>query len=277
MQQAQTTQRLTRRLSALLSLAALATFSGSRSALAQEQSQQDAPVPPAEHPLQGQIQHDETLPPLSPQYNVGQTLDTERLTALTPGNEWFVIPSWFAGTWHSDEQTIAFLHDYDSGLIISEPRAMKEIGEVTYGTQRDKNRQVWSFIKIPRTQKKIIARGVAYLESLREDPLVSDQSKLVIKYLYNEIIVDENQHIKSVKQVQSINTYTQLEDGLVRLHGSLKSFDADGNPKVVQESEQVLKRIAQYENSDKDGALDLKQLFIEFLKKSGHQDLIPAS
>jgi hypothetical protein len=55
----------------------------------------------------------------------------------------------------------------------------------------------------------------------------------------------------------------------------MKSFDADGNAKILQKGEKLAKRTTPYQEIDKDGDLDLKKLFAEFLTKTGRQDLIP--
>jgi hypothetical protein len=56
---------------------------------------------------------------------------------------------------------------------------------------------------------------------------------------------------------------------------SLKTFDASGNPKVHEQHSALMKRTASYEDLNTLNRLDLKQLFVEYLKKSGRQDLLP--
>ncbi len=226
-------------------------------------------------PLQGQVHHEEKLPPIAPQYNVGNTLDPSELTALTPNNRWFQIPDWFAGKWHTDEQTILFLHEYATGMTINRPTPMKEVGDVTYGRQKDKTGHIWQFIKVPQTQKEEVSRGIAYLTSSAEDVIQVDASKIVLTMRYESITVNNKNKITDVKQIETINTYTPLDDGLIKLTASLKSFDAEGNAQVLQTGEKLLTKIAPYQTMDKDGDLDLKSMFVEFLKKSDQADLVP--
>jgi hypothetical protein len=96
-----------------------------------------------------------------------------------------------------------------------------------------------------------------------------------VKYNYFEIKVNEQGRILSTKQIQSINTYTQLDEDLVMLRSSLKSFDGDGQPVILQHGEKILKRTAPYHEIDEADGQNLKQLFTEYLKKTGHEDLIP--
>jgi hypothetical protein len=55
----------------------------------------------------------------------------------------------------------------------------------------------------------------------------------------------------------------------------LKSFDDNGNANMPQRQSMLLKRTSPFENIDTLDGLDLKKLFVEFLKKSGRQELLP--
>ena len=59
------------------------------------------------------------------------------------------------------------------------------------------------------------------------------------------------------------------------MEASLKNFDADGAPEQVQKAEKVITRIAPYESVDTKDGLDLKKLFVEYLKRENKSDLIP--
>ncbi len=227
-------------------------------------------------PLQGGIEHDERLPAVSPQFNIGATIDPTALMSETPNNEWFQIPDWFAGTWHADEQTRLSAHDFESEQTDNTPMKIKESSSTVYGTQRDKKGQIWNYIKVPRTEKQVLAHGaIAYDQATREDALQSDSTQVILKYLYDQLTVSKKDQIESVIQIQAINTYSPLQDGLVRMRASMKSFDADGEPHILQIGEKILKRTAPFQVVDKDGDLDLKKLFVEYLTKTGRQDLIP--
>ena len=79
--------------------------------------------------LKGEIEHQEKLPAIDPRLRIGKKFHPAKLTALTPNNEWFVVPSWFAGEWHQDEQTIVLLKNYRTGVIDSGRREIKNIGD----------------------------------------------------------------------------------------------------------------------------------------------------
>jgi len=154
---------------------------------------------------------------------------------------------------------------------------MKEVGEVTGAEQKSKDGQYWNYAKVPRTQVKDVLQGKAYLRAVREELISVSDAKLVLKFNYFQIIVDDKGTIIANKQVQSINTYTPLDDNLVLLRTSLKSFDGDGQPEILQHGEKIMRQIEPYHQIDEQDGENLKQLFVEFLKKTGHEDIIPVS
>jgi hypothetical protein len=228
-------------------------------------------------PLQGGVELDERLPALSPEYQVGTKLDVDALTALTPDNMWFPIPKWLAGQLHSENATITSVHFYKTGQTENVHVVRKEIADVLYGSQTDKTGQIWEFIKIPRMQKVAVNGGTAYLRALREDVLNSDDTSVTLKIFSNQLTVNKKDKIIASEQVQQINHYQPLEDGVIQLESSLKNFDADGNPEQLQHGQKLIKRIGPYQQRDSDGNLDLKKLFIEFMTKTGRTDLLPGN
>jgi hypothetical protein len=227
-------------------------------------------------PLQGGVNLDETLPPLPNQYQVGNQFDESNLQSLTPDNQWFPIPSWFAGTWHSESKSVNYVQDCKSGASSTPNTVVKEVSDAVHGQQKDKTGQVWDFIEIPHTRKVGISRGTAYLRALREDVVQTDPAQVVLKFLSNQITIDDHkQQIATSYQVQQLGTYVPLEDGLVELNASLRNFDGDGAPIQMQRSTMVMKRSKPYEEVDSIHGLDLKKMFAEYLKKAGKEDLVP--
>jgi hypothetical protein len=228
--------------------------------------------------LQGGVEHDVSLPSLPDTFQVGQKLDPVDFEKLTPDNNWFPIPNWDAGNWHAETKTIEYMEDLDTGEHSSEQIVVPEAQDTLIGHQRDKSGQIWQFIEIPRWKKVGDPRGVAYLRAIREDVLQSDPSQIVLKILNNQMIVDrKGDKILASRQVQQIGTYVPVEDGLVKLEASLKDFDQNGNAKHLQRASTLMKRTAPYQEVDTLNGLDLKQLFEEFMKRTGRQDLLPST
>jgi hypothetical protein len=153
----------------------------------------------------------------------------------------------------------------------------KEVADVVHGFQKDKSGQIWEFLQIPRVQKVNVDNGQCYLTCSREDVLRTDGTAVLLKILNSQITVDNDHKVLATEQVQQISNFLPLEDGLVRMEASLKNFNADGDPQQVQKAEKVIQRIAPFESVDSKDGLNLKQLFVEFLKKTGKDDLVPVS
>ncbi|MDR3612077.1 MAG: hypothetical protein P4L53_00830 [Candidatus Obscuribacterales bacterium] len=238
-------------------------------------AQNNAPASNIRKPLDVEIEHDEKVPGLAPEYQVGNRIDPTQLTALSPDNLWFPIPSWLAGKWHSENMTVTNVTNCLTGQSAKVHLERKEVADVVHGFQKDKSGQVWEFLQIPRVQKVSVDNGQCYLTCSREDVLRTDSTAVLLKILNNQITVDKKNKVLATEQVQQISNYLPLEDGIVRMEASLKNFDADGDPQQVQKAEKVIQRIAPYEAIDSKDGLDLKQLFVEFLKKNGKEDLVP--
>lgn len=78
--------------------------------------------------LQAEVNHDETLPRVPEQYQIGNQLDTAKLQAQTPDNAWFPIPNWLAGSWHSETKLIDYVQDCKTGATMSPHVVVKEVG-----------------------------------------------------------------------------------------------------------------------------------------------------
>jgi hypothetical protein len=226
-------------------------------------------------PLNGGVEHDEKLPGLSADMQVGHHIDPTQLSAPTPDNNWFPIPSWLGGKWHSENMTVTNVTDCSTGNSQKVHIERKEVADVVHGFQKDKSGQLWEFLQIPRVQKVAVDGGECYLTCSREDVLRDDNTALLLKILNSQITVDKKNKVKASEQVQQISNYLPLEDGKIRMEASLKNFNADGDPQQVQKAEKVLQRIAPYESVDSKDGLNLKQLFVEYLKKTGKEDLVP--
>lgn len=257
----------------IATLVLLATINVSVNQCCLADDQESAPSP--RKPLDGQIQHDEKLPSLPSDYRVGNKIDPTQLTGQTPDNEWFPIPSWLAGKWHSDSMTITNVTNCRTGKTAKVHLERKEVADVVHGFQKDKSGQIWEFLQIPRVQKVLVDNGSCYLTCSREDVLRSDNTAVLLKILNSQITVDKDHKVVATNQVQQISNFLPLEDGIVRMEASLKNFDADGEPEQVQKAEKIVQRLSTYEPLDTKDGLDLKKLFVEFLKKSGKEDLIP--
>jgi hypothetical protein len=232
---------------------------------------------PSKRPLQGGIALDEVLPGLPEKYKEGSPLDKADLQRLTPENNWFPIPDWFAGKWSGKERVIEYVESFKTGAKKTVHRRVKQPCESFHGHQQDKSGQIWEYIEIPRWKQPDSRLNRVYLRLLRQDVLESNSKQVMLQDLHNQIVVgrDDKQIILSSFQVQQLSTYTADEEGLLTLRASLKRFDSDGTPILMERCSMLLTKIGPYREVDSLDGLDLKKLFAEYLKKIGRSELLP--
>jgi hypothetical protein len=252
----------------------LGTYS-SHSARAQSASQSNSSGLTVSKPLEGQVQLDEKLPPASPNFGVGNKLDSKYLESQTPGNVWHIIPKWMAGKWHSDEEVVSHVHDFHTGEDVQLSIHQKAVSDESYGDQRDKSGQIWSFDGVPNTSKTETANGMTYFVTSKFDRGLPCEANYASKSRFDEIQVNKKGKIARIAQIEQLSTFEQIDDGMMKNHAVAKVFDALGNPVLLQEGDVLWKRSAPYQNKDQKGDLDLKKLFVEFLRQTGQEALLP--
>ena len=67
--------------------------------------------------LQGSVEHSESLPSLDESLRPGAKYKEDVLLKLgtAANNDWFWIPSWYAGKRHTDEALIVYRYDFSTG------------------------------------------------------------------------------------------------------------------------------------------------------------------
>jgi len=229
-------------------------------------------------PIQGGVEQDDVLPGLPDKYKEGSPLDKADLQRLTPDNNWFPIPEWFAGKWFGEDRVVESVQSYRTGLRKDLHITMKQPIESSHGHQRDKTGQIWEYIEIPRWKQADLRLDKQYLRLLRQDVIESNSTSVVLKDLHNQMVVgdDAKQIILSSFLVQQKSIYVPEKDGHMTLLASMKKFDSDGKPMALERCSMLLTRTGPYTEVDSLDGLDLKQLFVEYLKKIGRPDLLPA-
>jgi hypothetical protein len=179
------------------------------------------------------------------------------------------------GKWHTDEQIVSHFHDYLTGKDYQLSAHSKAVEDSTHGEQRDKSGQIWSFGGLPTTEKAETSEGVSYLVISQFYSCYPNESACLNKVRYDEIEVNKKHRISRISQCEGLETIEQIDDGMAKMHTVIKSFDNLGKVVSLQESDMLWKRIAPFKVIDKKGDLDLKELFVAFLKQTGQESLIP--
>ena len=230
-------------------------------------------------PLQGGIEHSEVLPELVGELHPGNVYsDDLLLKAGTAGNDlWFHIPSWYAGTRHSERMTVVYRYNYKTGETTQPMSTQLERQDSLSGYQKDKNGGIWDYRKVPRIQhvESDFVDAVLFVKSIH--PVKETAEQFVIEYEEISITLQKNSNkILQVTQQEQISTVSSPEPGLLRSDVSVKNFDMDGKPLRKEQSVVFSKILKPFEQIDNYKGVDLKQSFIDFLHSHQMDELLPA-
>lgn len=228
--------------------------------------------------LQGGIDHAEELPALEDTLRPGNIFSDDLLIkAGTATNDlWFYIPSWFAGTRHSEECLVMYRYDYKTGQTTTPMEWQLNRQDSTSGYLQDKNGGIWDYHALPSIQhvESNLVNAILYVKKIT--PVMGNQNKLVLKY--EELSVSVNKRTNKILQVlqqEQINTITSPAPGELKIEISVKCFDFDGNPLRLEQSDMTLKVTKPFVRKDKYNGTDLKRSFRDYLVSHNMENLVP--
>ena len=163
----------------------------------------------------GVIEHAHRLPAVDPNLQAGSVFNADAIPVAAPNNDWYWIPSWYAGTKHVDTETILQEYDYLSGRSATINRVVTNRQDLSIGFQSDRNGQIWEFKRAPYNT---MVEGDSFFTTMlvrNRDPLKVGQDQVVIRLLQTSVNVDKrSRRIIKTLQEEQINTYTPVLRGL---------------------------------------------------------------
>ena len=242
--------------------------------------------------LLGGIEHSDKLRPLEPGLRAGAQFDLVRLKSLTPNNNWYKIPTWNAGNWHTETNTsfhtrkyqVDSWENYLTSIGIRQSSSNKDLWEqATFtarsnervGFQRDRSGQIWEFA-YQNYVNEVEGDECIFVHFVREHtPIEITNDKVVIRYVGTECAVSKSSHrIGVARQKESINTYTSAGGNLLRCNYSVKTFDQDGKPERLADGIAMEIRTKLFEPRNLYEGQDMVKLFSEYLQSHGMEDLV---
>lgn len=225
--------------------------------------------------IEGKIEHVEKLPEVAPEFKPGISFD-EKALPVGVNNNWVRIPSWMAGTWLVRTETAVYMQNFKTGQIIESPTTYSAKHEFTYGSQVDKQGEIWHFIGVPYTSKTTLSNYDEIHEVTTKDFLVASDAMVQFRTLMTVARVSRSSDkIISSFQQESITCYKPVSPDVIELTSSTKSFDAAGNPDRLTRNTATIKRIKQFRVRDEQDGKDLKTLFGQYLYAKGLSAIAP--
>lgn len=234
-----------------------------------------SPLPADAYTIEGKIEHVETMPAMEQSQRKGAQFDLNAAEEIHPNNHWVQIPAWMAGTWSVREETAVLRQDMRSGSIDRVPFRFKARQEFTYGSQRDRQGNIWHFIGAPYTSKTNLSDYDEIHEVKEKEFLTVSNHQVTIRTVVGVIRVSSTGRVKDSFQQESITNYAPMEDGYMKLTSSTKTFSDTGKPLHLQENEADIKRVKAFVERDSADNKDLRSLFRHFLTTNGLSNLMP--
>jgi hypothetical protein len=238
---------------------------------------QAAESAPPRTPLQGIVEHSASFAPVPLQLMPGGKFDEASMPKVIPGNFWYPVPAWMAGTWQFKTETVTFMRTFTKQHYPPVPFTLKNEFSKVIGMQKDKSGQVWDYVKAPFSYTAKLDGGLlGYVNETSIDIVKCTDSEIVRKLVGPDTIVDPtSQEIMLTNQKECFTRYTRLGDDALHVDGSTKIFDMNGNPTVLKFSNMLAMRTKPFEVLDEKDGQNLKQMFSDFLKTQGKADLVP--
>jgi hypothetical protein len=226
--------------------------------------------------LRGGVEHSEAFPALPDYLKTGAIFDQSFLTQAPKLDKWYQIPSWLAGEWLQEQETVTFTYDCNSHEQSNEPKTIMARETAQFGVQTDRQGGIWHC--------RIAAGGVAdcgsyYSVALlsSQEPVEVSEDKVVIRSVFTEIrVAKETNVIILALQAESFSTYHPVRDGVLKTSTSVKFFEEDGSPKNEQRNVALDERTASFKPLNLYKGRDLRKSFKEFLLQRGLPELVPA-
>lgn len=246
--------------------------------LAQEAATEAGQTQQAARPvfLQGFAEHSERLPSLAPQLQAGALFNAGTLNQAIPNNDWYWIPSWFAGQKHVETETVLQDYNFRTGQSININRVITNRQDLTIGFQQDRNGQIWEYKRAPYNTAVESDTFYTAMMVRNRDPLKVTQEMVVLRLLQTSVDVDKrsNRILKTLQEEQ-INTYLPVSPGLMSMQSSIKSFSADGSPLLQESSLRYVSTKAPFAPINYYQGQDMRALFQNYLLSHGLANLLP--
>lgn len=228
--------------------------------------------------LTGSAEHSETLPAEDSRFAAGSTFDERALPDYKSGNNWFWLPTWFAGNYKTDTLTRVYRYDYETGKTDLTKNTYVVRRTEKWGWQQDRSGGIWQYDSTP--YKSNIDRGASREIQLCKErvPVRMTAESATLRFRTTAIIINrQTEKIEWTNQSEYLQTYRPVGPNRIKVEISAKTFDANGRPLYIDKNIQYLDRITGFEPMDTLDGKDLRVMFRDFLLAHNRADLIPDS
>lgn len=221
--------------------------------------------------------HADALPPVDPSLQAGAMFNEQSIPKLQPNNDWYWIPSWYAGVKHIETQTILQDYDFRTGETVNAQRTVLNRQDLPIGFQRDRNGEIWEFKRAPYEATTDSGGNFTKTFVRSREPMQVNQGVVVVKLVETSVMVSkQTNRIVRTLQEEQINTYTPVGGGSMNMQTSIKAFDANGRAQMQETSVRNATQIAPFQPINYYQGMDTRSMFRDFMIAKGMANLLPA-
>lgn len=233
------------------------------------------PLASCQDPLQGRVELRDRLPSLDATLAPGNTFDRQVADGLlsrgASSNNWYKIPGWLAGTWHSTQAMRTYSRDEQTGVTDETNRTYKTEGDEIYGNIRDSRGDIWQYgggNYWTKTHFKY-HDGYSYIASV--EPVEVTQKAFIFRALLTQFKIDrKNNKIAEVYQKETLVHCKMTAENVMRQKHLQRLFNWEGAPTLSTTDIGNYKKITDFATRDQTpSGEDVHSLFSSFVKSHG--------
>ncbi len=218
--------------------------------------------------IEGMSDHSSGLPPLDAQYRPGARFEDLSPAQVKPPNKWYQMPNWAAGVWQSKQHSLIYQFNYKTKKEWeAKNRFSYYLAEERFGKQKDNQGGIWDLPLAPLVNKALSKDWVSYHHITNIEYLYVGEDGIVMRIRSVVTLVSRvGSEIVSAYQQESISTRLPAGENLMRVRDSIKVYDVEGHALRRSKVEAIATRVGPFEPLNERNGLDLKSMFVEFLK-----------
>lgn len=223
--------------------------------------------------IYGDVQHEETLPPLPSQFQEGATYSDAPVGATI---DWFPIPPWMAGIWAKQGDYETFVMNLKTGAQTQGQTFVPNVVSLTFGHQLDASGTVWHANVLPFRADGHRGKLDDHRFVSSERCLRSDSSSVSLQVRSFVVTVDSHsQKVKQSKQQEEVIGIAPLDARTIRTQSSTRIYDASGKPMFQTRSYTNRTRTADFMPIATINGIDLRQSLAQYLLDHNMANLVP--
>jgi hypothetical protein len=154
------------------------------------------------------------------------------------------VPFWLAGEWVRSETNESSRIELPSGKALKAVGKQKAAVDDVFGTYKDKSGKVW--MVVPLHNRGSVDRGFAVdrHQVNKYELILTGKTSALVKVTASHTVVDKaTNKVIQAYQDEELNSYSLVQDGLVKTDSSVKVFDQMGAPKLLTHAVSMERRI----------------------------------